>query len=92
MLDSTSPSKHSRVLVDSRVGVDLLLGRSTDTVEVMEFETYSVAIPISPNFTRHLTVQAPTEEAALLLAKEHALDTGVLMHGDPWIVIAEESG
>ncbi|MBL6632310.1 MAG: hypothetical protein VW906_07085 [Actinomycetota bacterium] len=52
----------------------------------MEFETFTVAIPISASFTRHLDVQAPTADAALLLATEHALDTGVLMHGEPWIV------
>ena len=51
----------------------------------MEFETFTVAIPISASFTRHLDVQAPTADAALLLATEHALDTGVLMHGEPWI-------
>ncbi len=52
----------------------------------VEFETFTVAIPISASFTRHLDVQAPTADAALLLATEHALDTGVLMHGEPWIV------
>ena len=52
----------------------------------VEFETFTVAIPISASFTRHLDVQAPTADAALLLATEHALDTGVLMHGAPWIV------
>ena len=54
--------------------------------DCMEFETFTVAIPISASFTRHLDVQAPTADAALLLATEHALDTGVLMHGEPWIV------
>ena len=52
----------------------------------VEFETFTVAIPISASFTRHLDVQAPTADAALLLATEHALDTGVLMHGEPWIM------
>lgn len=55
----------------------------------MDFETFTVAIPISANFTRHVELKAPTEEAALLLAREHALDTGVLMSGDPWIVKRE---
>jgi len=52
----------------------------------VEFETFTVAIPISSSFTRHVELKAPTEEAALLLAREHALDTGVLMSGEPWII------
>lgn len=52
----------------------------------MELDTFTVAIPISANFTRHVELQAPTEEAALLLAKEHALDTGVLLHAEPWVI------
>ena len=57
----------------------------------MEFETFTVAIPISENFTRHVELKAPTDEAALLLAREHALDTGVLMSGEPWIVKREQN-
>jgi hypothetical protein len=56
----------------------------------VELETFTVAIPISPNFTRHVELQAPTPEAALLLAREHALDTGVLMSGEPKILEREE--
>ena len=51
----------------------------------VEFETFTVAIPISASFTRHLDVQAPTADAALLLATEHALSlaarSGCLVSG-----------
>ena len=75
-----TPRKRTSVDVDEAVGT---CGIYDDRVE---FETFTVAIPISASFTRHLDVQAPTADAALLLATEHALDTGVLMHGEPWIV------
>ena len=68
------------------VGVDEAVRTCGIYNDCVEFETFTVAIPISASFTRHLDVQAPTADAALLLATEHALDTGVLMHGEPWIV------
>ena len=68
------------------VGVDEAVSTGAIYDDRVEFETFTVAIPISASFTRHLDVQAPTADAALLLATEHALDTGVLMHGEPWIV------
>jgi hypothetical protein len=68
------------------VGVDEAVRTDGIYDDRVEFETFTVAIPISASFTRHLEVQAPTADAALLLATEHALDTGVLMHGEPWIM------
>ena len=68
------------------VGVDKAMRLDRIYDGRVEFETFTVAIPISASFTRHLEVQAPTADAALLLATEHALDTGVLMHGEPWIM------
>ena len=53
----------------------------------VEFETFTVAIPISASFTRHLDVQAPTADAALLLATEHALD-----HDLPLVIISCSGG
>ena len=85
---STYSSKNPCVTPPKRTGVDVDESVRTDGIydNRVEFETFTVAIPISASFTRHLDVQAPTADAALLLATEHALDTGVLMHGEPWIV------
>ena len=52
----------------------------------MDLETFTIAVPI----TRQVTLQAPTAEAALLLAAENALESGLVSDslelGQPWIV------
>ena len=77
---------HQTAKGTTSVGIDQAVRSDGIYDDHVEFETFTVAIPISASFTRHLDVQAPTADAALLLATEHALDTGVLMHGEPWIV------
>jgi hypothetical protein len=77
---------HQTAKGTTSVGIDQAVRNDGIYDDRVEFETFTVAIPISASFTRHLDVQAPTADAALLLATEHALDTGVLMHGEPWIV------
>ena len=77
---------HQTAKGTTSVGIDQAVRNDGIYDDHVEFETFTVAIPISASFTRHLDVQAPTADAALLLAAEHALDTGVLMHGEPWIV------
>ena len=77
---------HQTAKGTTSVGIDQAVRSDGIYDDHVEFETFTIAIPISASFTRHLEVQAPTADAALLLATEHALDTGVLMHGEPWIV------
>ena len=49
-------------------------------------DTFTIALPV----THQVTVQAPTADAALLLATEQALESGQVTDslelGEPWIV------
>ena len=55
----------------------------------MTLDTYTIAVPITLQFT----VEAPTENAAMMLATEHALDseavTDSLQLGDPWVIATD---